>query len=99
MQGARRGTGSWVSRITSWAEVGAKQLSHPGCPGNQFYTKYSRKIEEILLGAARWLSGLAPPSAQDVILETQDPVPRRAPCMEPTSPSAYVSASLCVPHE
>ena len=31
MQGAQRGTQSWVSRITPWAE-GAKPLSHPGCP-------------------------------------------------------------------
>ena len=32
MQGARRGTRSQVSRITPWAEGGAKLLSHPGCP-------------------------------------------------------------------
>ena len=32
MQGARRGTRSRVSRITPWAEGGAKLLSHPGCP-------------------------------------------------------------------
>ena len=32
MQGASRGTGSRVSRITSWAAGGAKPLSHPGCP-------------------------------------------------------------------
>ena len=32
MQGARRGTGSQVSRIRPWAEGGAKPLSHPGCP-------------------------------------------------------------------
>ena len=36
------------------------------------------------------------PSAQGVILESWDQVPHRAPCMEPASPSAYVSASLCV---
>ena len=42
----------------------------------------------------RWLSSLALPSAQGVILETQDWVPCPAPCMEPASPSAYVSASL-----
>ena len=46
------------------------------------------------LGQPGWLSGLAPPSAQGVILETRDRVPRRAPCMEPASPSACVSASL-----
>ena len=43
---------------------------------------------------AWWLSGGAPPSAQGLILETRDRVPRRAPCMEPASPSACVSASL-----
>ena len=32
MQGARRGTRSRVSRITPWAEGGAKPLSHRGCP-------------------------------------------------------------------
>ena len=49
--------------------------------------------------AASWLSSLALPSAQDVILETQDRVPHRAPCREPASSSACVSASLCVSHE
>ena len=34
------------------------------------------------------------PSAQGIILETRDRVPRRAPCTEPASPSACVSASL-----
>ena len=32
MQGDRRGTRSLVSRITPWAEGGAKPLSHPDCP-------------------------------------------------------------------
>ena len=34
------------------------------------------------------------PSAQGVILEARNRVPRWAPCMEPASPSACVSASL-----
>ena len=34
------------------------------------------------------------PLARGVILETWDRVPRQAPCMEPASPSACVSASL-----
>ena len=34
------------------------------------------------------------PSAQGMILETQDQIPCQAHCMEPASPSAYVSASL-----
>ena len=54
-----------------------------------------------------WLSGLAPPSAWGLILETRDPVPHQASCMEPASPSACVSAplslslslSVCVSHE
>ena len=37
-------------------------------------------------GQPGWLSDLAPPSAQGVILETWDPVPCQAPCMEPASP-------------
>ena len=32
MQGALHGTRSGVSRITFWAEGGAKTLRHPGCP-------------------------------------------------------------------
>ena len=36
------------------------------------------------------------PLAQVVIPGSWDQVPHRAPCMEPASPSAYVSASLSV---
>ena len=36
MQGAQRGTRSWDSRITPWAEGGAKPLSHLGCPKTCF---------------------------------------------------------------
>ena len=39
------------------------------------------------------------PSAQGVILESQDRVPHRAPCMEPASPSACVSAPAPISHE
>ena len=35
MQGARHRIRSWVSRITPWAEGGAKPLSHPGCPNSK----------------------------------------------------------------
>ena len=34
------------------------------------------------------------PLARGVILETQDRIPRQAPCMEPASPSASLSLSL-----
>ena len=39
------------------------------------------------------------PSAQGVILGSWDGVLHWAPCMEPASPSACVSASLSVSHE
>ena len=47
----------------------------------------------LMLGIPGWLSSLVLPSAQGVILETQDGVPCWAPRMGP-SPSACVSASL-----
>ena len=52
------------------------------------------RLENAGTGQPRWLSGLVPLSAQGVILETWDRVPGLAPCMEPASPSACVSASL-----
>ena len=39
------------------------------------------------------------PLAQGMVPGSWDRVPRWAPCEEPASPSAYVSASLCVSHE
>ena len=48
---------------------------------------------------AQRFSGLEPPSAQGVILETQDQVPHRVPCMEPTFPSVSLPLSLCLSHE
>ena len=61
------------------------QLSQPGTP--------QRLTLKQVGGQPRWRSGLAPPAAWGVILETLDRVPRRALCMEPASPSACVSAS------
>ena len=49
-------------------------------------------LEDASLGQPGWLSGLAPPLAQGLILETPDQVPRQAPHVEPASPSACVSA-------
>ena len=48
----------------------------------------------VTVGTPGWLSGLAPPPAQGMILETQNQVPHQASCMDPASPSACVSASL-----
>ena len=39
------------------------------------------------------------PLAQVVILRSWDQDPHQAPCGEPASPFAYVSASLCIFHE
>ena len=48
-----------------------------------------------MMGQPRWLSDLAPPSAQGLILEAQDRVPRQAPCVvEPASASLSLSLSL-----
>ena len=47
-------------------------------------------------GQPWWLSGLAPPAARGVILETLDQVPHQALCIMPASPSACVSPSLAL---
>ena len=60
--------------------------SYPSCTDSDFRSEY--------WGQPRWLSGLALPATCGVILGTRDQVPRWAPCMEPASPSAWVSASL-----
>ena len=43
-----------------------------------------------------WLSSLALPLAQGMVLETRDQVPGQASCVEPAFPSAFVSASVSV---
>ena len=48
MQGAQRGTQSWVSRITPWTEGGAKPLSHLGCPTYMFLTVMNNIIAQSL---------------------------------------------------
>lgn len=61
-----------------------------------FYRKGNKlKVKKYTQGGS--LGGSAVwrlPLAQGVILESRDRVPRRAPGMEPASPSACVSASL-----
>ena len=59
--------------------------------GNLHFSVSNKKGK---VGQPQWLSGLALPSAQGVILETLDRDSCRAPCMGPASPSACVSASL-----
>ena len=69
-----------------------RQLREAG--RNMGQTPLKAFLERKSLGQPGWHSGLAPPSAQGLVLETQDGVPHQAPYMEPTSPSA--SLSLCV---
>ena len=67
MQGARRGTRSWVSRIMPWAEGGIKPLSHPGIPPQTFLKKIiylftherhtEREAETQAEGEARSMQG------------------------------------------
>ena len=47
-------------------------------------------------GAAWMAQGFSATFSPGVILETRDRVPHRASCMEPASPSACISASLCL---
>ena len=49
-----------------------------------------------VLGIPGWLSGSAPSFGPGRDPGLRDRVPHRAPCMEPASPSACVSASVCV---
>ena len=53
--------------------------------------------KDIDIGQPWWLRGLAPPSAQGVILETRDQILHRAPCMDPALPLPLpLSLSLCL---
>ena len=60
----------------------------------EYYLDLKSSEVGSLGGAAVWRL----PLAQGVILGTLDQVPHQAPCMEPASPSACVSASfsLCL---
>ena len=62
-------------------------------------TIMNKEIKLVKIGQPGWLSSLALPSTQGVILETWDRVSHRAPCVKRASPSACVSASslsLCL---
>ena len=78
----------------SWSDSGT--LGEPRGPqaGTRGSCVTGTRQEVPCLGQPGWLSGLVLPSAQGVILETWDHVPRQAPCMGSASPSACVSASL-----
>ena len=57
--------------------------------------RFSLSLRGSLGGSAVWCL----PLAQGMILESQDPVPHRAPCMELASPSASVCVCVCVMNE
>ena len=63
------------------------------------YWSYACYLQDPIIKFSRvgqpgWLSGLALPLAEGVILETQDRVPCWASSIEPVSPSACVSLPL-----
>ena len=93
MQGARYGTRSWNSEIMPRAKGRHSTTEPPRRPHCVIFKKLL--TWGSLGGSAVWRL----PLAQGTILESQDQVPRQAPGMEPASPSACVSASLCVSHE
>ena len=55
MQGAQRGTRSWVSKITPWAGGRAKPLSHPGYPDIDFLFNYWLTL--LCAGLGAWGHG------------------------------------------
>ena len=59
-------------------------------------TKTQLKDSKEGSGQPGWLSGLAPPSAWGVILETRDRVPHRAPCMGRLLPLPVYTLPLSV---
>ena len=65
------------------------------CPSAQFLHG-GFPLKSWVLGCLGGSSVECLSSAQGLFLESRDQVPHQAPCMEPASPSAYVSASLSV---
>ena len=71
-------------------------INHPTDLSTQVTRSNICVLKNHYVGQPGWLSGLAPPLAQGLIQETWNRVLCQAPCMEPASPSACVSASLPV---
>ena len=74
-----------------------KPLLHPAQLGGQLGGfGEMRHAKSWGTWVAQWLSICLLPSAQVMIPGSWDVVPHWGLCREPASPSAYVSASLCV---
>ena len=77
----------------SGPKAGAKPLCHPGI----------LLFLKVVVGQPWWLSSLASPSAQGVILETRDRVPCQAPgawsLLLPLPVSLPLSLSVCDYHK
>ena len=85
---------TWIQNHIRWPwEEGEGNLTNKERKSNETNSKEEKEVNRRK-GQAGWLSNLAPPLAQDMILETQDRVPRRAPCMRPAPPSVCVSLPL-----
>ena len=83
-------------------KAGAKPLRHPGIPyllqGSLVYSWTA--IRKFTLGQPRWLSGLAPPAAQGVTLETRIESHIRLLAWSLLLPlPVSLPLSLCVSHE
>ena len=92
------GRAGGVGSNSRWRSIGIVSMNS----GRGFKEAYVREGWSELENIRGRLGGSAVeclPSTQGVILETQDQVPHEDPCMKPASPSACVSASLCVSHE
>ena len=106
MQGARCGIRFRVSRIAPWAK--GRRLTPIWDPSSEIFKNvlsvWGKRHRDSASEKSPWghLDGSAVvclPLAQSVIPGSGDQVPHWAPCEESASPSAYVSASLCVSHE
>ena len=88
-----------IRHSTGWAWVAGDRMPYPSLPFSPNEMSASQIKSADCPEAPGWLSGLSIQlllSAQVTVSGSWDRVPHRAPCREPASPSAYVSASLSV---
>ena len=83
-------------RKTVWKFLKKLKIEIPYDPVTSLLGIYQKKMKTLMQGSLGGAAGLVLPAAWGVILETRDRVPCWAPCMEPASPFACVSPSVCV---